>query len=263
MKLSIITVNLNNKDGLKKTAESIITQSCNDFESIVIDGGPTDGSKELIEQFSSHMSYWVSEPDKGIYNAMNKGIKVAKGEYLQFLNSGDYLVSENTLKKVFSLGRGEDILFGNNTTPNRPSGVNKSIHTNTIYCSDLIHSSFCHQATFIKKELFDKYGYYDESMKISSDWKFFFETILIHKCSYHYIDINIVFYDPNGISSKNVETRERERRQVLEKHLPDYVIADYFQHLRTNEVMKYPLSQKIFALLYKSVRLFEKIKKYQ
>ncbi len=89
MKLSIITVNLNNKDGLQKTIDSVISQTFKDFEWIVIDGGSTDGSKELIEKYSDYISYWVSEPDKGIYNAMNKGIKVAKGDYLEFLNSGD------------------------------------------------------------------------------------------------------------------------------------------------------------------------------
>ena len=97
MKLSIITVNLNNRDGLKKTIDSVISQTFKDFEWIVIDGGSTDGSRELIEQYVNHFAYWVSEPDKGVYNAMNKGVKKAKGEYLQFLNSGDWLRDENTV----------------------------------------------------------------------------------------------------------------------------------------------------------------------
>ena len=113
MKLSIITVNLNNRDGLQKTIDSVICQTFRDFEWIVIDGGSTDGSKELIEQYADHFAYWVSEPDKGIYNAMNKGIKVAKGEYLQFLNSGDSLWNETTLQGVVPFFSGTtDIFYG-------------------------------------------------------------------------------------------------------------------------------------------------------
>ena len=112
MKLSIITINLNNRDGLQKTIDSVVSQTFRDFEWIVIDGGSTDGSKELIEQYADHFSYWVSEPDKGIYNAMNKGIKVAKGEYLQFLNSGDWLVDEKALERCFWHESKADIAYG-------------------------------------------------------------------------------------------------------------------------------------------------------
>ena len=99
--LSIITINYNNLAGLQKTFESVFNQTFQDFEYIVIDGGSTDGSKELIEQYHDKIDYWVSEPDSGIYNAMNKGIVRANGEYLQFLNSGDSLLGENILKNVF------------------------------------------------------------------------------------------------------------------------------------------------------------------
>ena len=100
MKLSIITVNLNNRDGLQKTIDSVVSQTFKDYEWIVIDGGSTDGSKELIEQYADHFTDWVSEPDKGIYNAMNKGIGMASGEYIQFLNSGDSLVSGHVVDQM-------------------------------------------------------------------------------------------------------------------------------------------------------------------
>lgn len=101
-KLTIITINLNNKAGLQTTIDSVIAQTYKDFEWIIIDGGSTDGSKELIEKYTNYIKYWVSEPDKGIYNAMNKGIKVAEGEYLQFLNSGDSLFSNSVLSDIFT-----------------------------------------------------------------------------------------------------------------------------------------------------------------
>lgn len=101
MKLSIITINLNNKDGLEKTIESVVSQTFTDYEFIIIDGGSTKGDVELIKEYENKISYWVSEKDSGIYNAQNKGIKQARGEYLYFLNSGDALYENTTLEKVF------------------------------------------------------------------------------------------------------------------------------------------------------------------
>ena len=102
MKLSVITVNFNHKEGLKNTINSVICQKdFDDYEFIVIDGGSTDGSKDVIVENSSRISYWVSEKDGGIYNGMNKGIKVAKGEYLIFMNSGDTFYNDHVLADVF------------------------------------------------------------------------------------------------------------------------------------------------------------------
>ena len=112
MKLSIITINYNNKAGLQKTIDSVICQTWKDYEWIIIDGGSTDGSKELIEQYQQYFAYWCSEPDKGVYNAMNKGITKAKGEYLNFMNSGDCFVCDSTLMDVFFKEISADIVAG-------------------------------------------------------------------------------------------------------------------------------------------------------
>ncbi|MFT4805390.1 MAG: glycosyltransferase involved in cell wall biosynthesis, partial [Psychroserpens sp.] len=111
MKLSIITINFNNAVGLKKTIESVVNQTSNDFEYIVIDGGSNDGSVDVIKEYEAKVSYWVSEVDKGIYHAMNKGILLAKGDYLEFLNSGDILVNETVIQKIIpELNVGVEIL---------------------------------------------------------------------------------------------------------------------------------------------------------
>ena len=89
MRLSIITINYNNREGLRKTIESVVNQTYRNFEYIIIDGGSTDGSVEVVKEYADRISYWVSEPDNGIYNAMNKGVLAANGKYIQFLNSGD------------------------------------------------------------------------------------------------------------------------------------------------------------------------------
>ena len=110
----IITVNFNHKEGLKNTIVSVINQkSFNDYEFIVIDGGSSDGSKDIIEKYARHIDYWVSEKDEGIYNGMNKGIRVAKGDYLIFMNSGDTFYNDHVLKDVFCVDRNADFITGN------------------------------------------------------------------------------------------------------------------------------------------------------
>ena len=112
MKYSIITVNYNNKDGLRKTIESVIHQTFRDFEFIVIDGGSTDGSAEVLKEYDAQIDYWVSEPDNGVYYAMNKGTRQAHGDYLNFMNSGDCLYDEKVLEHLSAKGLSADIIVG-------------------------------------------------------------------------------------------------------------------------------------------------------
>ena len=112
MKFSIITVNYNNKEGLRKTIESVIHQTFRDFEFIVIDGGSTDGSDDVLKEYDAQIDYWVSEPDGGIYQGMNKGIKKATGEYLNFMNSGDCFYASNILGIKFDKFTLDEFLDG-------------------------------------------------------------------------------------------------------------------------------------------------------
>ena len=261
MKLSIITVNFNNKQGLQKTIDSVISQTYQDFEWIIIDGGSTDGSKELIEKYQEHFSYWCCENDKGVYNAMNKGIAQASGCFLNFMNSGDCFASNRVLEKTFMNDFNADILYGNVVVYNKNKQYTlKTIHSDHIKGVDLISSSICHQAAFIRRELFCKYGLYDETLKIVSDWKFFFEVILFHHCSVKYMDLDVVIYDLNGISSKNMEMLKAERLKVLRKLLPEFVVEDYINTLHVNEVFNYKLGRMFFSFIYRLVLLYEKKK---
>ena len=227
MKLSIITVNLNNKDGLQKTIDSVVSQTFKDYEWIVIDGGSTDGSRELIEQYADHFAYWVSEPDKGVYNAMNKGIRVAKGEYLQFLNSGDWLVDETALERCFSHGFTADIAFGDQYFVHPEGKRHKSSFPKLLTFKFLFQSSLGHSASFIKRELF-QIEQYDESFKIVSDWAFFVKMMLDDR---KFVNINetVTCYDLSGISSTNIELRTQERNFVIERFVPDAIAGDYWK----------------------------------
>src|ERR1035437_10231135 len=228
--LSIITVNLNNADGLRKTIESVVNQLYSDFEYIIIDGGSTDGSVDVIREYANKIYYWISEPDSGIYNAMNKGIVKARGVYLQFLNSGDWFSNENTLQKVFSVGYNEDILYGNansvyenGTSVLHYVGVEEEITLAYFYKKILYH-----QASFFRKHLFFT-GLYDENFRIVSDWKFFIDRIVIKNCSIKKIDLVVINNDMNGISCQpeylNLHITEREK--VISQLLPDRISKDY------------------------------------
>ena len=225
MKLSIITVNLNNRDGLQKTIDSVICQTFRDFEWIVIDGGSTDGSKELIEQYADHFAYWVSEPDKGIYNAMNKGIKVAKGEYLQFLNSGDSLWNETTLQGVVPFFSGTtDIFYGDVAIMKEDKCIGIKKSENRLKMSVLYENSIPHPSSFIRAELLHE-EQYDESFKIVSDWKFFIRKSL-EKRSFFHLSFIVSSFDLSGVSSTRNSLLEKERFQIGKEEIPDPILAD-------------------------------------
>jgi len=223
MKYSIITINLNNRDGLRKTIESVINQTCKDFEYIVIDGGSTDGSVEVIKEYADKINYWVSEPDKGIYNAMNKGILQAHGEYLNFMNSGDCFYDENVLCNCSSFLQ-YDIVSGNIIIEESHSPWNWEGEEVTMML--FYNGSLAHPASFIRATLF-KNSLYDETLKIVSDWKFFIEKLILENCSFRKISLNIARFDKSGISSTNVSLNDSERKQVLSQIFPKRVLMDY------------------------------------
>lgn len=227
VKLSIITINFNDKKGLEKTMKSVVAQTSTDFEYIVIDGGSTDGSLDLIKEYAHKISYWVSEPDTGIYNAMNKGISRASGEYCQFLNSGDYLASNTVTEEMLANNEISSFIYGNmlKLMSNGKVYPNKQIETNSLFT--FYRSSLNHSTTYIKRNLFEKYGYYDENLKIVSDWKFFLKAIGINGENVSYQDVDVIYFDMNGISNTNKQLEAKERRLTLEEIIPSSVLADF------------------------------------
>lgn len=219
-KLSIITINFNNRDGLRKTIESVVNQTWQEFEYIIIDGGSTDGSVEVIKEYADRIDYWISEPDKGIYNALNKGVAVAKGEYCNFMNSGDCLYAPDTLEKVFTTSPTADIVCGNTH-----SSFLK-VPPKEITFDFLFNQSICHQCAFIRTSLMQKYGY-DEKYKIVADRKFFVQALLLENCSYDAIDVDVVKYDITGFSAANPVQSRLEYAQVLEELVPERIRIDY------------------------------------
>jgi len=231
MKLSIITINLNNRGGLRQTLESVAKQHYSDFEHIVIDGGSIDGSVGLIENYP-HVVKWVSENDGGIYNAMNKGIRMAEGEYCLFLNSGDYLKDNNVLDQVFSYSFDEDVVccadyidMGKESYISYPP---KDVTLNSFVNGCLNHSG----AGFIKRSLFREYGYYDETMKISADWKFYLIALGLGDASYRSLPIVTAVYDINGVSATQKELQHHEHEITLKTLIRERELKDYMEIAR-------------------------------
>jgi glycosyltransferase involved in cell wall biosynthesis len=246
MKLSVITVNLNNVDGLQKTMKSLLSQTWNDWEYIVIDGGSNDGSKEIIEESANsdkRLSHWVSEKDDGIFNAMNKGVKVSTGDYLLFLNSGDYLNADTVLEEVFEGNQPkytQDFICARCAISN--NGVVEFI-TNppqNLTFKDFFNTTLAHQSTFIKKELFQKYGLYREDLKLKSDWEFFVRTIILNKCTTISIGVMLTNYNLDGVSSliSNKIRQKEEMEKIYEETVLSRFIPDYNNHTLTLTEMK-------------------------
>lgn len=226
-KLTIITVNLNNREGLQRTIQSVINQTFTDFEYIVIDGGSTDGSVDLIKQHAERITYWVSEPDNGIYHAMNKGILKAKGEYLLFLNSGDWLAKNEALDQVIPFLK-EDIDIVSGYVKELNGDKSYKYPPKTFTFKSFYNSNIPHQSEFIKKDLFVRIGLYNEHFQILSDYEFNIKA-LCHYAHYRYVDLLISYIDTTGISYQSDEgnTIQNERIQILTSTIPSGILEDY------------------------------------
>lgn len=244
MNLSIITINYNNNVGLERTIKSVVGQNLQNIEFIVVDGSSTDGSVEIIKNNEVYISKWISEKDNGIYNALNKGIKMATNDYLLFLNSGDHLFSNTVLSTIDKHISGEDLIcFDIHVLGQGFDQINK--HPNKISFSFLFHETLAHQSVFIKRSLFDKVGFYDESLKIVSDWKFFIHALAYHNCTYKSVHEILSVYYLDGISStaEGTFTRRAEREKILKEEFSIFY-EDYIE-LQKLEMNRFKMLSEI------------------
>ena len=227
LKVSVITINYNNAEGLRKTINSVLRQTYGHIQYLVIDGDSTDGSKAILTQFKEEISYAVSEPDAGIYQAMNKGIRAAGGDYLLFLNSGDSFVNDTAIADSVADGLTTDLVSANLRFIE--NGSSRTWTPPEILSFDLFYKgSLPHPSTFIKKELFEVVGLYNESLDIISDWEFFFLAAIKHNCSYKHINVLLAEFTADGISSdpRHREKLLQEREQVLSKNFSN-ILREY------------------------------------
>ena len=223
--LSIITVCYNERAGLELTLKSVSSQTCREFEYIVIDGASTDGSVELLKQYLDIIDFSVSERDKGIYNAMNKGIKNAHGEYCLFLNAGDSLFDNYTIEYALPCLNGCDFISGHTlcTFTNGKTSTWKAVNRATTQL--MMMYSLSHQSTFIRTDL-SKERPHREDLRIVSDWEQMFYELIIKNRTYQKLDLYICKFAQGGVSSGKPELRERERKEVLDEYFSKTVQED-------------------------------------
>lgn len=231
-RLTIITVNLNNKNGLQKTIQSVIKQTYENYEYILIDGASEDGSVDVIRQYNSKIKLWISEPDEGIYNAMNKGIKKANGDYCLFLNSGDYLIDSTILDKIFNKGVQNDIIYGDLLIVDKSNDWIKT-YPDKLSFDYFLKDTLPHPATFIKRKILDELGYFNEDNFIVSDWEFFTLAICKYNCTYNHVDFVISGFGTDGICSlaENQDLINKEKDKVLSSDFS--LFLDNYSELNT------------------------------
>lgn len=272
MKYSIITVNYNNKEGLRKTIESVVNQTFRDFEYIIIDGGSTDGSIEILKEYDQQIDYWISEKDSGIYNAMNKGIAKAKGEYLNFMNSGDCFFTPNILERVSDYQYDTDFIVGKDYHYNeKKKQGHASIHPSRTTMIHFFISTLDHQSCFIKKELFVD-SVYKEDYQLVSDWIFFTEKIVSENKKVQFIPDIICKREEGGLSERQHEQNRKEINKWLHIFLPIGVYNDYITLARLDKTSLYRLfdiienekTRKILTIFIKILfRLFSFLNKFK
>ena len=323
MTLSIITINYNNAEGLRKTLASVASQTYPHIEHIIVDGGSTDESVEVIREYESSLASrlcgvpenargdlgcssplasrlkWISEKDKGIYNAMNKGIRMATGEYCQFLNSGDMLAAGDVTERMVNAinahqCKGESVkckgkeesaadqqasylspivhnlqsmptIFYGNMKKLLPNG--KILHDTCNGGNDVTLDMFyrgClnHSPAYIKRSLFDKYGMYDENLRICSDWKFYMQSIVLGGEKVQYVDIDMTLFDMTGISETNKDLLNNERNQLLKEMVPEGILRDYDNYHFIVHQHKRLKKHHLWGLVYFVERVLFKLEKW-
>jgi len=242
MKLSIITINRNNAAGLRKTMESVFAQTCKEFEYIVVDGASSDDSVNVIKELESvgvkelTTFKWTSEPDTGIYNAMNKGIRMSQGEYSLMLNSGDCLADTDVVERILPELQGADLIQGSMYLQTKDAKhLDYGFGGTKMSFFDVCDGDFLHQATFVHRNVYEQYGYYDESYRIAGDTAFFIKVVGMCNVSFRVVDIPISIFEGGGLASstdtKLIEARHKEfariKQEILGERLTQLYKEDY------------------------------------
>lgn len=270
MFLSIVTITYNNLSGLHKTFDSLsswLSERDNNhwFEWIVIDGGSKDGSVEFLNRHNHLIDYWVSEPDKGVYNAMNKGIKASKGDYLWFLNAGDCKIESLSAEDLQGcLREGSKIIYGDIFEEDCNGNRHLLKQTDSLSVDHFIGGHLSHQSMFISRELFST-TLYDESFRIAADHDFVIKKLFLEHCTYKHVPIVVAVYESFGMSAQQYYsiTRPELRRAVsqaldggeywydsilMRRELDDEVLFNHMQYLTSAKKLRHVIC-KLLSLI--------------
>lgn len=259
--ISIITVCYNSQTSIRKTIESVISQNQELFEYIIIDGGSTDNTIDIINEYKEHIDVFISETDNGIYDAMNKGIDLAKGYWINFMNSGDYFCNDKVIEDVIKKSEPKyDIMFGDiEVIKNNEKYIYKS-DPFYLYDKPMRTMGFTHQSAFVKTELAQK-NKFNLKYKLAADYNMFIE---LHKQNSYFFNLNIpiAHYDLNGKSTKHSRLHIYETLCIDN---PNKIIKNYFLSLFINyKQIFFTLIKKIIYIVHPQyiIRRREKNKRF-
>jgi glycosyltransferase involved in cell wall biosynthesis len=219
-KISIITVCKNSAGTIYKCIESVVNQTYPNIEYIIIDGVSSDDTLNVIQNFSDKVTKLISEPDNGIFDAMNKGLSVSTGEYIIFLNADDFFISKNTISYTVNFILNEarsqyDIYYGKVLIFNHQTGIGNIWNAAKISRFSLFRASLPHPATIYKKDAFERYGVFNTTYKIASDYEWFVRSLLKYRLNFKRIDLIITIFSKGGLSTQKDNSglikKEKER----------------------------------------------------
>lgn len=265
--LSIITINYNDAQGLEKTLQSLSAQTQKNFELLIIDGGSTDHSAGIIKKYSSIVSYSVSEKDKGIYDAQNKGILKSTGKYLMFLNAGDFLVSDHVLQEFYDFVSGKDhkLVYGNTKLLKETGEFHHDIiQPDPLYDFYFYKNTLNHQSCYIARELFNQYGLYKLEYKICADFEFFLNVFLDQKEAYVHLNKFVAYYSLGGFSSDpmNYELVVKEKEAILARYFPKKQLREFAALERKRHSVGFNLRTFLYKnkITYPLIKFYVKLK---
>jgi glycosyltransferase involved in cell wall biosynthesis len=236
--ISIVTIVKNKEQAIENTMLSVLAQTYTNMEYIIIDGASTDGTVSKVKKFEEQIKNgmfpnfseanfkWLSEPDTGIYNAMNKGIRLAKGVWINFMNAGDSFFNNAVVQKMLAHAKAQ-LIYGDIMMIKNGKKYFLQKGQKRLSFLDFYVGYISHPATFFQKELFNLYGVYDEKYKIVSDWAFYIKAIVINGVSTQYINNTVVNYDLTGLSSLAKQKQIEERNDVFRCMIPEKILNDY------------------------------------
>jgi glycosyltransferase involved in cell wall biosynthesis len=225
--LTVVTVVLNRREYLERTIKSVVEQTFKGIEYIIMDGGSTDGTKEVLEKYRDRISLWNSEPDKGIYDAMNKGMRAATGEWLHFLNAGDVFYRQDTVERVFSSPYGTaGMLYGDQEVV---FDADCSVIKRALPLKDIWKGMvFNHQSLFTKTELLREHPF-QLSYRIAADYEFIYFSFR-KGVGFYYLGFPISSVALGGLSDMNVGAHMREQWQIARTYRDTPAVNIYYRY---------------------------------